>query len=369
MAPRNPVRDDADRLGREMIPITDNLVIHFRKYQAQGYPVEEALERAFEVTGFESKVSALVATAATEVLLERTGIEVTSKVALRKWYLDRAWKGTNLTLSSQVHKTTRDTIDQLSRTIRLRLRLADDWASTARRIQAVGVTSGELPAYMKRLLDSARKSLDDPKAFAEYRKAVRAAERQISNMAETGVSGNRLQKAYRNLIDKSTTLNETQLTKSVDRAIRAKSFSNATRVSRTEIARAYGIAQGEQINSDEDAVGVRWELSSAHQVEDICDVNEGVYPKDQVPVFPSHPGCTCVLSPEYNRSKATDRFSNSRQINKLKNMSNAKQEKLMGKRGAAEFRQDPNTWQSNLRNWQGVQPLAPENPIPDYLRK
>jgi hypothetical protein len=82
------------------------------------------------------------------------------------------------------------------------------------------------------------------------------------------------------------------------------SFS-ARRLARTEITRAHGQATIEVAKRTPFAKGVKWSISGSHPKDDPCDINAtqnnhnlgpGVYPTDQVPRYPHHPMCLCVLS-------------------------------------------------------------------------
>ena len=80
----------------------------------------------------------------------------------------------------------------------------------------------------------------------------------------------------------------------------------ATRIARTESARAHTAAQ---VASVQDVAGVdalEWTLAGSHPVEDICDVyasadlyglGPGRYPVDNPPMLPAHPNCLCYLAP------------------------------------------------------------------------
>jgi hypothetical protein len=73
----------------------------------------------------------------------------------------------------------------------------------------------------------------------------------------------------------------------------------------TEITRAHGQATIEVAKRTPFAKGVKWSISGSHPKDDPCDINAtqnnhnlgaGVYPTDQVPRYPHHPMCLCVLS-------------------------------------------------------------------------
>lgn len=78
------------------------------------------------------------------------------------------------------------------------------------------------------------------------------------------------------------------------------------RLARTEMTRAYGegVKAAAMINPGTN--GVRFMLSQAHPKMDICDdkcecddfgMGFGVYPLDQIPEYPFHPNCLCIMMP------------------------------------------------------------------------
>jgi len=78
----------------------------------------------------------------------------------------------------------------------------------------------------------------------------------------------------------------------------------ARRLARTEITRAHGMGTIAAATRTPFATGVRWSLSGRHPKADPCDRNashdeglgRGVYPTGEVPRYPQHPMCLCVLS-------------------------------------------------------------------------
>lgn len=75
--------------------------------------------------------------------------------------------------------------------------------------------------------------------------------------------------------------------------------ADAMRLARTEITRAHGQAciVAARMNPYVESIG--WRLSGSHPKPDICDdmAAGGPYPKNNVPAYPAHPHCLCVLLP------------------------------------------------------------------------
>lgn len=77
---------------------------------------------------------------------------------------------------------------------------------------------------------------------------------------------------------------------------------------RTEISRVNGVSAMQRAADVPGIKGVRWRLSAAHPLVDICDeraqadpygLGSGIYPLGQVPMFPPHPRCLCTLLPAH----------------------------------------------------------------------
>lgn len=88
----------------------------------------------------------------------------------------------------------------------------------------------------------------------------------------------------------------------------------ARRLARTEITRAFGAATVKAAEMNPFVDGVRWATSGRHRGSDVCDDNasghsrgmdRGEYRTDEVPSYPGHPQCRCVLSPVVARESAS----------------------------------------------------------------
>ena len=134
--------------------------------------------------------------------------------------------------------------------------------------------------------------------------------RGISRAQTRALKTGALKAAYTellNAIDKAEAgPGDEYLAKKLKVAFEEKTRYYATRISQTELHRAYAEAQARELMLDEDVEFVEWRLNPAHPVEDICDyfdrvdrygLGPGVYPKAEAPVAPAHPFCKCVLSP------------------------------------------------------------------------
>lgn len=80
----------------------------------------------------------------------------------------------------------------------------------------------------------------------------------------------------------------------------------ALRLARTETTAAFGEGAIAAARVTPSYKGIKWTLSKAHPLEDICDtlaevdgwgLGPGVYPPGEEPMYPAHPQCLCVLIP------------------------------------------------------------------------
>lgn len=80
----------------------------------------------------------------------------------------------------------------------------------------------------------------------------------------------------------------------------------ALRLARTETTVAFGEGTIAAARVTPSYKGIKWMLSKAHPLEDICDtlaevdgwgLGAGVYPPGEEPMYPAHPQCLCVLVP------------------------------------------------------------------------
>jgi hypothetical protein len=80
----------------------------------------------------------------------------------------------------------------------------------------------------------------------------------------------------------------------------------ARTLARTEMTRAFGQATEQAAALNPFVEGIKWSLSGRHDESDICNDNagrssrgmdRGEYRLNEVPRYPGHPNCRCVLSP------------------------------------------------------------------------
>ena len=86
---------------------------------------------------------------------------------------------------------------------------------------------------------------------------------------------------------------------------------NALRLARTEIGNAYHEADVKAAQLSTVVLGLKWNLSPAHGIYDVCDplsnqdvygLGPGVYPPENAPLYP-HPNCFCYVTRELRPKK------------------------------------------------------------------
>jgi hypothetical protein len=269
----------------------------------------------------------------------RISINISDPVGFHKLYLNGATVD-GVKLSDKIYGAV-DT-GPVIQDIRQSLMVADKWSSLASDLAEQGVVSGGLPDYVQDLLEKARQASSltgDTDAYAKYRRQVSYVKRRAEGLADSDTSG--LAQAYRDIANLSLDASQDVVDATIERAVMQKARANATRLIRTETARAYGTGAIYDAQQDDDAVGIRVSLSAVHEGYCICDffvetdmygMGPGIYPKDEVPEFPFHPHCMCLLDPWYKGEsgeyddKATEAAFN--------DLENDEQAALVGKKGS-----------------------------------
>jgi cytochrome c553 len=249
-------------------------------------------------------------------------INIPDRVGFHKYYLNSTTVD-GVKLSSKIY----DAVDTgpVIQDIRQSIAVADKWSSLANDLAEQGVVSGGLPDYVGDLLEKGRQAASltgDTDAYAKYRRQVSYVKRRAEGLVDSDSS--ELAQAYRDIANLSFNASQEVVDATIERAVIQKARANATRLIRTETARAYGTGAIYDAQQDDDAVGIRVSLSAIHEGYCICDffveadmygMGPGIYPKDEVPEFPFHPHCMCLLDPwykgepgEYDDKAAKDTF-------------------------------------------------------------
>jgi hypothetical protein len=147
-----------------------------------------------------------------------------------------------------------------------------------------------------------RVSAGNRELMSEFTKTLNAERKVIerSLAEETATLPTALTKSYDRLLNAAESLNSDSLEKAVDRAIDAKAASNAFRIAITESAKAYGVGMKTRAERDSECTGITWDVSEDENNCDECLSYDGVtFPKDELPEYPAHPHCHCILTLYY----------------------------------------------------------------------
>ena len=117
--------------------------------------------------------------------------------------------------------------------------------------------------------------------------------------------------AYKNIFRELDKMSYKGLERAMYTAAQEKARYYATRIAKTEIHRASMSKWAKEMLDDEEVKFVKYRLSTAHKIGDICDFyahldlgyGEGIYPKKEMRTLPLHPYCSCVYDPYYRKVK------------------------------------------------------------------
>jgi len=168
-------------------------------------------------------------------------------------------------------------------------------------LTAKNVSKGKLPKYLDELAEEAKKAGGNT---AKMRRMIANAEKRISELAQNGAPTKELQKAYNDVLKQVKKGDIANLNASLTNALNKKAVYNNSRISRTELSKAYSMGFDRQLQDhplgDNAFVGVQ--LSSRHVITDVCDYvtgadlhnrGAGVYPQGDAPMLPLHANCLC----------------------------------------------------------------------------
>lgn len=291
--PNNPALRAIRAFEKDLGPLLEKVAALVQKGLDAGLTPERAVAAAFRRYKVERVLQAGIEAQMVSAVNIATG--ASAGLAIRRTLLDASFFPDKVPLSGRIHNLALRSV--ITDEIRGALRAGATFQRLAERLADGGLTVGQLPKHLDALLAASR-------TFApgdlQFQKAFAKSAGEIARLAQGGAPTGALKAGYLEILDRVKTARPEVLAKRVEVAVLEKARYNAERVARTEIARAWGYAQKEEIASDPDVVGMRWTLSSRHRVYDICDfhagadlygMGPGVYPKDESPPYPAHPNC------------------------------------------------------------------------------
>ena len=117
--------------------------------------------------------------------------------------------------------------------------------------------------------------------------------------------------AYKNIFRELDKMSYEGLQKALYVATQEKARYYANRIAQTEIHRASMSKWAKEMLEDDEVEFVKYRLSTAHKIKDICDFyanldmgyGKGIIPKKEMRTLPLHPHCSCVYDPYYRKVK------------------------------------------------------------------
>jgi hypothetical protein len=367
----NPARKYADAASQKLIGQANELIKEIQKNLDAGFRPDTAVAEAWKRVGYQREIEKITIDGILKAMNVGLEVNVTLTQPLQTWLLSSYVDADGVNLSSKIWELSNENKGIVVGELKAQMVKNSSWTATAKAIVDKGLTESDVSTDMRELLNTARRAYGgDADALAKYRKDVLAAQRYVDRLAANNAPTERLKKAYQSIIDATAKGTDNAMDKALDRAVRAKARYNADRLSRTEIARAYGNAVKDKALADDDAIGIKSSLSSRHEDVDICDfyayanlygMGPGVFPKTELPPYPYHPHDLCSLIPVYKGEVgAWDDLAAQKWI---KGLSADERQGLLGVDGAEAFKEDPTSWADNMRGYQDPEPTETTFPV------
>jgi len=332
------------KYDRLLTPIVSALQKQNWKKEDIDKNVDRFVQSIFATQNFEEKFTGLTiemsisAFAVGGLPISQSKIKETTK-----WLLKNNWNESAFSLSQTIHSSVKKIKTEISTVMKETLGQSVNWKNTANKISKIKDIKADLPKYIKDLLSTGKKVLQDPALINDFNKKVKKYQKQIDSLSNLGYKNTRLKKAYQNIITQVKKGSVEGLKKAAERAVKAKTSYIAERIARTEIANAYGNAVVYRAQKDKRIVGIKSVLSARHSKPDICDLyananlhgmGKGVSPKNKSPHFSYHPNCMCNLVPvTAHHINATKKVNKQRQIKKYTDI----HPELLDKKGEIPF--------------------------------
>lgn len=360
--PRNEIEKIVAKWSKEYQKLTLPLIEVIQERIKDGEPVDLVIKETLKKLPVQ--LQKLMVDAVVSGASMGAGVAATS--ALSGKLLSLSWSPDGFTLSQRLHQLDRESKAMIIYTISDSIRKGTSVVALARKLfDGYGNGSdytgtAELPEYLSALVSATRKlqRYSSPEEMRNYLAQIRKTKRAMESMKNNTA----LKAAYRELLQGAEELNQKAMERAVRLAIAEKSRYLAERIARTETARAWSDGFYARYLQDDEVMGFRWSLSTAHERIDICDfyaradlfgLGPGIYPTNQMPPHPAHPHCTCLLEPVFGRREEQNPLLDSKSADSyFQSLSSGNRELLLGKEGAERW-QKGGDWQKLLRNWSG----------------
>lgn len=332
----------------------DDVIAAVKFEMEKGMDIRDAVQKVLEDLDFDSHNTELIAAAVVASAIAGFGLrpeQVTpeAKAEIKKVLMKKPWSADGMKLSERLHGVDKVLRQNIISTVTASVNNSDSVIDMARNLYD-GYNSGkavikpaDLPEYLKKLVRQARLAVQGDASELSKLGVLQAAQK-LKNPDRLTTKA--LKRAYKDLVEACAKLETEAVDKALWTAVQEKSRYYAERIARTESARAWYEGYMADSSSDDDIVGFKYTLSSAHKTKpyDICDVyanadfgyGKGVFPKGKQPDIPVHPHCMCYYSKifegdlkgEWKPEKARE-YINSR--------SAVQKQILFGKEGTAHY--------------------------------
>ena len=332
----------------------DDVIAAVKFEMEKGMDIRDAVQKVLEDLDFDSHNTELVAAAVVASAIAGFGLrpeQVTpeAKAEIKKVLMKKPWSADGMKLSERLHGVDKVLRQNIISTVTASVNNSDSVIDMARNLYD-GYNSGKavikpahLPEYLKKLVQQARLAVQGDASELSKLGVLQAAQK-LKNPDRLTTKA--LKRAYKDLVEACAKLETEAVDKALWTAVQEKSRYYAERIARTESARAWYEGYMADSDSDDDVVGFKYTLSSAHKRKpyDICDVyanadfgfGKGIWPKGRQPDIPVHPHCMCYygkvfkwqLKGEWKPEKARE-YINSR--------SAVQKQLLFGKEGTARY--------------------------------
>lgn len=332
----------------------DDVIAAVKFEMEKGMDIRDAVQKVLEDLDFDSHNTELIAAAVVASAIAGFGLrpeQVTAeaKAEIKKVLMKKPWSADGMKLSERLHGVDKVLRQNIISTVTASVNNSDSVIDMARKLYD-GYNSGkavikpaDLPEYLKKLVRQARLAVQGDASELSKLGVLQAAQK-LKNPDRLTTKA--LKRAYKDLVEACAKLETEAVDKALWTAVQEKSRYYAERIARTESARAWYEGYIADSSSDDDIVGFKYTLSSAHKTKpyDICDVyanadfgyGKGVFPKGKQPDIPVHPHCMCYYSKifegdlkgEWKPEKARE-YINSR--------SAVQKQILFGKEGTAHY--------------------------------
>lgn len=362
----NPINKDInDFVNRKWLKFANDLQLKIKSELAAGKDINTAINSAFKFVKPNEKINPIFLSSLIDLYTSK-GVQLSGSVQAGI-NLQKGYNKDSLKLSVKVNPLFSQKI--IKNELKHSFKNIDSWNKAASQFDKLPY--GDISKQFTKLSELSKSVLTNKDDLKEYTKQLQITQKYVDKLAKNNAPNTQLKAAYQNLIDKTKTFNTKAIDSALKVAIQEKARYNAERITRTEYAKAYGTIQLETFANDSDVTGVIWELSSRHLIYDICNLHAesnifgmgaGVYPKTNVPSFPAHPHCLCVLAPFYGDApnKIDTEKAKQKQEKLIEDLPKVKKAKLKDTVVMAKSKSIPKTQQPTLPPIAKIQPLPPQ---------